>query len=361
MDIKSPPTSSKYECYLCDCKFTRIDNMKRHIVTKHNTTQFTNPTAKYGNITAESSNTTTESSNITAKSSNTTAKSSNITAESSNENVTKSCPKCSKVFARKWNLTKHIEKCQGVRNILECEFCKKKFMHEKSKYKHYKVCKRDCTEIVPVSEIAPSTITNNNNNSTNIGTLTNNLTNNIDTQNNIQNQQNNNITIIYNPNQIEFKQDHITYEKLNSFLRMYPAIDRDVFIRHFGLLLENPENMCIKKEDIKSGYSEVHVGNNEWELVSDKKVYPNVITSVANNLSDLVNTHRDKLPKPLQKAIIKHCDYMSEQGYANTGDPEKDKEIEQEYKDGIRELKYEVHTKTRKKKKEIVPTPHITL
>jgi len=132
-------------------------------------------------------------------------------------------------------------------------FCQKVFRHEKSKYKHYKICTRDqktietvpCQEVIAVNQ-QPSVINNNNNT--------------IENQTQIQNQQNNHITIIYNPRQIEFKQDHITYEKLNSFLQLYPTIDREVFIRHFGLLLENPENMCIKKEDIKSGYSEVHVG-----------------------------------------------------------------------------------------------------
>lgn len=50
------------------------------------------------------------------------------------------CPTCSKVFKTLQGLKKHLGKCKGVSNPLECHFCHKIFNIQQSKSKHLKTC-----------------------------------------------------------------------------------------------------------------------------------------------------------------------------------------------------------------------------
>ena len=65
----------------------------------------------------------------------------------------------------------------------------------------------------------------------------------------------------------DFKLDHMIDAK-----RRYSGV-RDA-VQH---LHENPYNMPMRKQDIKSGFSEIHIGDNKWVLHPDTDVAPRLL------------------------------------------------------------------------------------
>jgi len=226
--------------------------------------------------------------------------------DSNNNTVPYSCTKCNKTFCANWYLTKHMEKCKGIRDKHSCEYCHLEFKHQRSRFGHYKICKvkkeRDATALIPfeppINEpINVNTINNNIQTQNNIDTQ-NNTTNNIDTQNNTQN-----IIVVYHQDNIE--------------------------------------------------YSDVHIGNNEWEAAVDKSIYPKLACGVANHMSDYLHAKRDKLRKEAFDKIISFVDYMADEGYINTEDKEKEKRILREYQMFVKELKMIIYNKTKEVKQRV--------
>jgi len=270
------------------------------------------------------------------------------------------CPNCYKQFARNWCLLRHIEKCNGEKNKFHCEHCSKKFHHERSRFQHYKICsikkEKDAKALIPVEDIdstiafpldTTQPITNMINTQNNIGT--------VGTQNNIdiENQQNNNIIIVYNPGNTEFKTDHLKAEDLQKILQLAtPYVDSRAMTEYSKKILSHPENRCIKKDDLKSGHSEVHIGDNEWELELDKTLYPRLASDMANNMSEFLHTKRDQLRREVFERLTKFVDYMADEGYINTEDLDRQKEIQREYKTFMKGLKLIVYGKTRTKNKD---------
>src|SRR5210317_2012171 len=111
-------------CKICDKEYYKLYNLKRHIVTIHG--------FNYKDY-LESF----DENNTVIQLNNTV----NITSIQNNAYKKHLCSKCNKVFARKWNLTKHTEKCKGVIDRYSCEYCKKQFTHGNSRYKHILNCK----------------------------------------------------------------------------------------------------------------------------------------------------------------------------------------------------------------------------
>lgn len=60
-----------------------------------------------------------------------------------NANIEKKffCQKCAKRFTTNYFLKKHVDKCKGISNILECHYCHKLLANSGSKCKHLKTCK----------------------------------------------------------------------------------------------------------------------------------------------------------------------------------------------------------------------------
>jgi hypothetical protein len=103
-----------------------------------------------------------------------------------------------------------------------------------------------------------------------------------DIENKINNITENNIVITQNIH-------HITDEK---FLRtLYWFIDK---------IFKVESNRCIKKTNIKSNHSKIHVGNNEWEIVDDVIVYNKIVNDILLNfLSCLDKCQQDVLSIPM--------------------------------------------------------------
>jgi hypothetical protein len=51
-------------------------------------------------------------------------------------------------------------------------------------------------------------------------------------------------------------------------------------------LLSRKENQCVRKTNLASASSAVHVGDNKWEFQTDKYIYPKLLTNIAYNFSD---------------------------------------------------------------------------
>jgi len=342
MDDLIAPTSSKNACEICDSVFYKPYNLRRHMINIHG---YTEDEIKY----KLSSNNHINSSNNHINSSNSHIISSNSHIISSNINTTNQsvkafeCSKCKKTLYAQWYLVKHMEKCQGIKDKFSCQYCNKLFSHEKSRFKHYKICIAK-KEINSKALIIPEPVLQN------VPIIT----NNIDTQNNINtniNTQNNNqnIILVYNPENMEFIKDHIGEEAVEYIKGLYPKVDRRIVMDYSKRILNLPENQCIKKDDLKSGHSKVHIGDNEWEKITDNSIYPKLACTMANNMSDYLYTKRNNLRKETFDKIISFVDYMSDEGYINTEDKDKEKKILQEFKSFVRELKLIVFNKTKKK------------
>jgi hypothetical protein len=277
------------------------------------------------------------------------------------------CPECNKQFTRMWCLERHIEKCKGNINKHKCEYCNKLFSYKTSRYHHYKVCKikkeKDATTLVPTNPTSTEVVENTsdqcakitNNNTINNGTIENQQVNN--TQN-IQNN-NNNVIIVYDPNNINFKTDHLAAEDLHNIVQLASRfIDSRVVTEYSKKIFANPENICVRKEDMKTGHSEVYKGEGSWDLELDRNVYPTLANNMANNMSEFLSTKRDVLRKELFDRLTRFVDYMADEGYINTDDVQRQKEIQREYKTFVQGLKLIVFGKTKKtyKKKEKTPS-----
>ena len=239
------------------------------------------------------------------------------------------CHQCQKVYTVNWYLQKHLKTCTGNTNSkYKCDYCDKIFQCNTSKYKHHKTCSRKH------SVVQQQTIINNNyNNCTNIE------------------KQVNNITIVLNSRDTDFDTTHIA---LDAFLKDIKRIlntqtesqERAIVLDYTKKLMENKSNHCIQKKDIKSNYSNVYIGNNQWEKQWDREVYPLLVNRISVNLSDMVYNYRDKIPKHWFDKMIGFFDYMSDKGYINTDDLEVQKEITKQFRTLIMDLKLIVHNIT---------------
>jgi hypothetical protein len=251
------------------------------------------------------------------------------------------CQKCQKILANKQNLKYHENICKGVQNSLECHKCHKVFTNRDAKSRHLKSCNE--TSLIPHNESnKPSVINNTINNS---GTINSNSNNNIT----------NNITIIaFKPedaNNLEFITNHITNLQLKAILALSKNSDNgdsDMVESYMRLVLSNPENRCIKKTNMRSIHSKVHVGNNEWQTKHDKEIYPTLVCNVANGFDKLLKQRCEYDSKILDKRTIKQIekvlDYMSDKGYCN--DVEFEKIMHQTFHELVHRVKSAVYDNT---------------
>lgn len=354
MDFVSAPKCSQNQCYICDSVFTRASNMRRHLQRIHGYTEeeYLRETQKInGNLSKNIGNLQKNIGNLSNNKGNIKY---HVKDHTDNNNITNiKCPKCSKSLCKKWYLTKHIQTCEGIKDPLSCKYCNKLFSHKDSCYKHYKICSLkkdiDSKALIPSSpnmniksiqphsnhqHIQKAEVINNNN--INVGR----------DQNNIQTQ---NVIVVYNQNGTEFNKDHIDKDAfIKKILHLVNHSNERSLVTEYGkALLTNPENKCIKKEDLKAGHSEVHIGDNKWETRLDKVIYPRLASDLANNLSELVYTKRNDIPKTWFGKIITFLDYMSDDGYVNTEDKEEQISIRDEFKTLAKELKLIIYDVSR--------------
>jgi len=211
--------------------------------------------------------------------------------------------------------------------------------------------------VVPAAPAAPAapsvhTITNNTNTTTNNDNRT--INNTLGKQH-IQSggvaidSLTNNINIIaFKPEdkeQLQLITEHITADVLKQLVHM--SENSDVLSSYTEHLLENPRNRCVKKTNLRTGHSEVHVGNNEWKIFQDKQVYPKLVADVASCFADFLNGHRRQMNHATFMRLVEFVDYMSDQGYCNTDDREKEREIKASYRDILQRTKYTCYNATK--------------
>jgi len=238
------------------------------------------------------------------------------------------CEKCEKILSRHSILIKHMKTCKGKVNQLECQYCKEIFSCPPHKYRHQKKCK-----VKQEEEIKAQTIYN-------IQTQ-NNITNNT---NNINNTQNINIiTYSSDVDECNFIKTEAFTKKIKRLLMRYTN-DIKMIKDYNKELFSIKENQCVKKTNLRSTHSKVHVGNNKWITKLDKEVYPQMVSNYTNDLCNLIlrENSREK-----HKALEKKLDYFTDGGYVNDTE-EKQKEITNEYYDLVEDLKIFAYDETNK-------------
>lgn len=261
-----------------------------------------------------------------------------------------SCTRCGATFTRKSSLWRHNSRCKGVpTDPLECVLCMKRFSSNKSKCRHERIC----IEVAASRKQVINTTNNTNNHTTNNDNRT--INNNTLGKQHIQSggvaidSLTNNINIIaFKPGdneQLQLITEHITADVLKQLVRM--SENSDVLTSYTEHLLDNPRNRCVKKTNLRTGHSEVHVGNNEWKIFQDKQVYPKLVADVASCFADFLNGHRRQMNHATFMRLVEFVDYMSDQGYCNTDDREKEREIKASYRDILQRTKYTCYNATK--------------
>jgi hypothetical protein len=256
----------------------------------------------------------------------------------------KQCEKCERVYAKRCTMLKHFEKCQGLINPLQCKYCLKLFTQKNNIPRHIKVCKAALGTLCTV--INTNTTNNNNNNNTNNINNTNN-TNNINNNNNITNNTiniNNNITvtcpIVFQEN-MPYLYDHISKEEIKKI------VGRSDFVELIGLfskdILTREENQCVRKTNLRSASSIVHLGNNVWESQADSHVIPRVLCNLAMSLSGSTEDHTIKIRAALED-FIEDLTCYGEHGNSN---PEEILNLKQLYKKTMANLKHSIFNITK--------------
>ena len=311
-----------HKCTRCDYKSKWRSNVTRHMVTKHITSNDMLPAAK---------NMLPAAKNILPAANNMLTAANDIGASSHN----KQCDKCQKVFTRRYSMLKHHEKCEGERNPLQCQHCLKHLKYKNNLAAHMKRCKSTAL-VVANSQRPPqpsdtfqqqvSSITNNNN-------TTNNNTNNI-ININVQ------APMVFKEN-TPYQFDHITKKTIKQLLKnddyseLMDAFSKDV--------LRRCENQCVRKTNLRSSSSSVHVGNNVWEMQSDANVIPKMLCNLAITLSGSIEECKVAAKATLETFIEDlTC-------YGEHGNEEKDEivQLKKLYKKTMGDLKHNIFNITR--------------
>ena len=231
--------------------------------------------------------------------------------------ISNKCNICLKVFSNKYNLARHINNCKGAIINKKCDFCNKEFKHLSSKNTHLKTCFFKNKNI------------NKDNNTTSINI-------NIGTINNITN---NNINIVvFDSTKINgsiFKTDHIDVDFLNLVLK---SAENNAVSLYTKKILDNPENHCIIKSNLRSMVSDVYTGKNIWTKYYDVELYPMIIREISNGFQTCISKQNEN-KKDLKKfnKLIEYLDYFSEDGYCN--DDAISAKIKKEFKEQIQKTK----------------------
>ena len=308
--------NSDFKCEFCDSIFSRSYNLKRHVERKH-AQQNVNIVQQNVNIAQQNVNIAQQNVNIVQQ---------KVIISNTD---TFACIKCTRIFKKQWICTRHEKICLGTVNPLECTYCHKLYSSRQTKSIHMKKCKE--TAIVLYDSNTNNNANNNTNDTINTdqpSSITNNITNNTNTNtttninNNINNGTINYNIIIYEDKKTKFLKDHMTNKTLRHIL--YNNTDETVFSKYNSELMERLENNCIRKSDKRSNYSQIHVGENKWKNIPDRKIYPEIISQIAEDMQDVVNDKFENLKS--KEKLFDLLDYFI---FKETAD---DKETERRYK-----------------------------
>ena len=203
-------TEKIYSCSRCDYKSGRKYNVARHTVTKHSQNELK---TLMPNVITPVPNVITNAPNGI----------SNATTESGKE-----CLKCHRTFSARKKMLKHAEKCNGVANKLQCDYCNVIFTQRSNKSRHIRTCKvklmKDSLALtvipdiqdIPVIPVIP-VIPESSQSQHPIQSIDQSITNSVVGDSNMVNSQNTTTTnvtnvIVFQPNTM-FAFDHISKKK----------------------------------------------------------------------------------------------------------------------------------------------------
>ena len=298
MPETTAPEAPKSQCPICDCGFSKPYNMKRHMLRFHG---YIYEEYIQNNIHLNQNNNHLIQTNNHPIQTNSHPMQTNSHLNDINT-APNCCSKCKKAFCANWYLVKHMENCKGIKDRLSCEYCFLDFKHERSRFKHYKIClakkEIDSKSLVPSSTNNPSNTSQKPISSSQVASTINNVGGN---QNNTQN---NIVNILTFPQagdkNFDFMCDQITKATMKALLNTSstPFIGFNNFV---GKVMENPQNRIVHKTNPNSIYSKIHVGEGKWEFAHDDDVLPIITHHMTTAALSKVNEIKEdmKLVKEL--------------------------------------------------------------
>ena len=108
-------------------------------------------------------------------------------------------------------------------------------------------------------------------------------------------------------------------------------------------LMKRSENLCIRKTNLKSNTSSVHVGNNVWEVKPDQLVMPIVMSNVAQTMSETISQYNLDVDEMMETFLE---DVLCE-GEHNTSNKKEIEQMRRMVKLSTSALKHIVFNKTK--------------
>ena len=240
------------------------------------------------------------------------------------------CHTCGKTFKRNYHLVRHHNTCKGATNPYVCQHCNQSFAHSTNKYRHLKICPAFCEK-----------------------------TNDADTEIDIDVDVDVDPSIITYDSEMALLNDHIGPDIVLKWLGSY---DHELTMRTYSsYIMDRAENQFIKKTNLRSSTSEVHIGNNRWEVKLDSQLYPEVMCNISNGFGTLINDYVhdndderfksilfDRSRRQMYTKLDEFIDYMATNGYCNDMNEMKVKRIKRCFDTLVRELRLLVFNYTRK-------------
>ena len=292
----------EFRCQFCDYKTNKLYNLNRHKTIKHVENE--------------------QAGLIDIQTGKIDVQAGKIDLQAGKIDINRYCDKCDKVFTRTYGLNKHKEKCKGKINPLECNFCKKVFSLPSAKCRHQKICK----EKDKPNESNANTIIQTQNNIENQN-ITNNITNNNITNNTIN-------IIAFDPEEeCNFVKTEAFTKHIKDLLMRYTNDIKLIQQYNRGLFMIK-ENQCVKKTNLRSVHSKVHLGEDKWQMMLDKNIYPKLVSDYANDFCNFILSHKRERHRSLERKL----DCIADGGYIND-EEEVQKKLAKDYNNLVHDLK----------------------
>jgi len=305
------------------------------MVTKHNV-QNINPTSTNNNPICQKDNPICQKDNPICQKDNPICQKDNPICQKDNLNsitltLQNQCEICEKILSSKRNYLNHIDICKGKINTLQCIYCNEIFTLSPAKYRHQKICKKriQSNDLIIPNEEANTIIGTNINNTIINGSIVGTIEN----QNNINtsNVQNINIVVYNNDPTEKFLNDsHIDNNAISRIINEQNVLE--TLNNYNRELFSLKENQCIRKTNMRSSDSQIHLGNNKWEIRKDSEIFPKLMCSSANSFSEILTLKRLSKRYP---ELDKLLHYVGEEGYINTDDINEEKIVKDLFKDSV--------------------------
>jgi hypothetical protein len=151
----------------------------------------------------------------------------------------------------------------------------------------------------------------------------------------------NNIIVVdaNNLDKIQLLSDHITKQTFKKICQNIS--DSKVLLSRFGKeIFKNPSNLCVKKTNLKSKTSKIHIGDDKWTTQLDKPLYSGLIGSIATSFGSMREDYKVRLAIITQKYMDDFIESMTCEGeHGDDSDEEEKKRVKNAFKFLIDELK----------------------